>query len=468
VAVILCLDDDPRANAILATFLEEMGHSALPVGSVPAVLAALESEPVDLLITDYAMPGMTGLDVLRLLREERYDIPVIVLTAYASVEQAVGAIKLGAVNYLAKPVSYNALEAAVHQALELQSLKREVHALRAEVAKPGATRPIVGTSSSIRRLLRTATAVAPSRASVLITGESGTGKELVARTIHDSSDRHTGPYVRINCAAIPEGLIESALFGHEKGAFTGAIRQTDGAFERANGGTLLLDEISEMRLDLQAKLLRVLQEMEFERVGGTRTIQVDVRVVATTNRELPAEIAAGRFRQDLYYRLNTVTLHVPPLRERPDDIPPLAMHFLLRSASSMNKTVEGFTRDALHQLQARPWLGNVRELQHTVERAVILVTGPMITSDLLDPTATPSQSLPAQRDTISPVVYFDSYELAAAESLLIERALLAANGNRSTAARLLGIHVRTLRRKLNEPARDESVRDDATSQGAMA
>ena len=448
-ATILCLDDEPRANAVLAAFLQELGHTPVTVSTVLSAFQQLETGRMDLLITDHAMPGVTGLELLRMVREDRYDIPVILLTAYASIEQAVGAIKLGAVNYLAKPLSMPALEAAVNQALEIQSLRRQVDALRAEVASPGSARPIIGTSSAIRKVLRTAASVAPSRASVLLTGESGTGKELIARTIHEQSDRSTKPFISINCAAIPEGLIESALFGHEKGAFTGAVRQTAGAFERADGGTLLLDEISEMRLDLQVKLLRVLQEMAFERVGGSRTLQVDVRIIATTNRDLDAEVAAGRFRQDLYYRLNTITLPVPPLRERPDDIPALALHFMLRASTGLPHAPERIAPDALAYLQSRPWPGNIRELQHAMERAVLLSTGPELTRDLFAPDGDRADRPLAQLTTSR--VVLDSFDLASAEEQLIERALAVSNGNRSAAARLLGIHVRTLRRKLNDP-----------------
>ena len=456
-ATILCLDDEPRSNAVLASFIEELGHTPIVVGTVPLAFKQLETGLIDLLITDHSMPGITGLDLLRMMREDRYDIPVIILTAFASVEQAVGAIKLGAVNYLAKPLTMAALDAAVAQALELQSLRRQVDALRAEVATAGGPRPLIGTSSALRKVLRTVSAVASSRASVLITGESGTGKELIARAIHEQSDRRTQPFVSINCAAIPEGLIESALFGHEKGAFTGAMRQMAGAFERADGGTLLLDEIAEMRLDLQARLLRVLQEMSFERVGGSHTLFVDVRVLATTNRRLEEEVEANRFRQDLLYRLNTITLHVPPLRKRPDDIPALALHFMLRASTGLPIAPERIAPDALSYLQTRSWPGNVRELQHAVERAVLLSTGPVLTADLFvaDADVEPDSANPRRVALSGPRIFLESFDLAQAEARLIERALDMTNGNRSSAARLLGINVRTLRRKLNDSA-DES------------
>src|SRR5690348_6207061 len=270
------------------------------------------------------MPGLTGLEFLSLLQREGYDVPLIMMTRYASIEHAVAAIKAGAVDYITKPVRAAQLELAVEQALELVRLRRENAALKREIMETRSERQIIGESQAIRRALQAAASAAPTRATVLLQGESGTGKELFARAIHELSERRDKPFIKLNCAALPEGLVESALFGHERGAFTGALKRVEGAFERAHGGTLLLDEISEMRLDLQAKLLRVLQEQEFERVGGTSPIRVDVRVIATTNRDLAAEAAAGRFRQDLFFRLSVLPIALPPLRDRPGDIPLLA------------------------------------------------------------------------------------------------------------------------------------------------
>jgi DNA-binding NtrC family response regulator len=454
-ARILCLDDETRSNAVLAAYLEELGHDPVLVSTVGAALQQVSTEDFDLVITDFAMPGMTGIEVLKLLRERQFDIPVIILTAYANVEDAVGAIKLGAVNYLSKPLNIAALETAVTHAVELQQLRREVSRLRAKLTPDEPATPILGSSDAIRQVMRTISAVAPAKAAVLIQGESGTGKELVARAVHEQSDRRHMPFVRLNCAAIPEGLIEAALFGHEKGAFTGAVRQAAGAFERANGGTLLLDEISEMRLDLQAKLLRVLQEFEFERVGGSRTLRVDVRVIATTNRDLAADAREGRFRQDLFYRLNVVSITVPPLRTRPEDIPVLAMQFLLRSARDMNKRIDGIDRRALELLLAHRWPGNVRELEHAMERAVILAQDPLLGIDLFRDLRTDvAIEAPALRTKSTPSwapdIVLSSFDLAEAEQRCIDGALAATNGNRTAAARLLGIHVRTLRRKLNE------------------
>ena len=267
------------------------------------------------------MPGLTGLEFLELLQQEGSTVPLIMLTGYATIEHAVASIKAGAIDYITKPVSPEQLELAVSQALEVVRLRTENNALRREVMEFRNERAIIGEAPEIRRLMQTVTTAAPTRATVLLQGESGTGKELFARAIHDLSDRRDKPFIKLNCAALPEGLIESALFGHEKGAFTGAIKRVEGAFERAHHGTLLLDEVSEMRLDLQAKLLRVLQEQEFERVGGSLPIKVDVRIIATTNRDLAAFAAQGHFRQDLFFRLSVLPISIPPLRERRQDIP---------------------------------------------------------------------------------------------------------------------------------------------------
>src|SRR5829696_4040345 len=329
-ATILCLDDEPAIGLILQDTLERAGHQTISAHNVPQALQALAHGTVDLIISDYRMPGLTGLEFLALLRQEGYETPLIMLTGYGSIEHAVAAIKAGAIDYITKPVRPEQLELAVSQALEYVRLRRENETLRREVLAFRSERQIIGESPQVRRLLKTVSTAAPTRATVLLQGESGTGKELFARAIHDLSDRRDKPFIKLNCAALPEGLIESALFGHERGAFTGAVKRTLGAFERAHGGTLLLDEVSEMRLDLQAKLLRVLQEQEFERVGGTAPIKVDVRVIATTNRNLAAEAAAGRFRQDLYYRLSVLPIHLPALRERAEDVPLLAYRFAVR------------------------------------------------------------------------------------------------------------------------------------------
>jgi len=354
-ATILYVDDEPSVGLILEDTLTQAGHSPVGARGVPEALQILERGGVDLIISDYRMPGLTGLEFIQLLTREGYDIPLIMLTGYASIEHAVASIKAGAIDYITKPIRPQQLELAVDQALEFVRLRRENESLRKEVMQFRNERQIIGDSPAIRRILQTVSMAAPTRATVLLQGESGTGKELFARAIHDQSDRRERPFIKLNCAALPEGLVESALFGHEKGAFTGAIKRVEGAFERANRGTLLLDEISEMRLDLQAKLLRVLQEQEFERVGGTSPIKVDVRIVATTNRDLASEADNGTFRQDLYYRLSTIPVLIPPLRDRLEDIPVLALRFAMRNAAELGKKIEGIAPDALEALQKYPW-----------------------------------------------------------------------------------------------------------------
>jgi DNA-binding NtrC family response regulator len=477
-ATILHVDDEPSVGMLLEDALSRAGHRPLSAGNVVEALQVLSREQVDLIISDYCMPGLTGLEFLSLLQREGYDVPLIMLTAYASIEHAVAAIKAGAIDYITKPVKPQQLELAVDQALEYVRLRRENEMLRRDVMEYRNERQIIGDSVVVRRILQTVAMAAPTGATVLLQGESGTGKEVFARAIHDQSDRRSRPFIKLNCAALTDGLIESALFGHERGAFTGAVKRGEGAFERANGGTLLLDEISEMKLDLQAKLLRVLQEQEFERVGGTSPIRVNVRVVATTNRDLAAEAAGGTFRQDLYERLSVMRIVIPPLRDRAEDIPALAYRFATRASAEIGKPITGISQEALELLSAYPWPGNIRELQHAVERAVILSREPV-----LQPHAFEGQQLglahPLARQAaarnvaftggtvgsigVSPdagvvppdAVVLTSLNIDEAERALIMRALQVTKGNRTRTAELLGISVRTLRNKLNGPRRIE-------------
>jgi len=451
-AHILYVDDEPAIRLILQDTLERLGHQATGASNVPEALAVLARADVDLVISDFRLPGLSGLEFLEVLREEGRHVPVIILTGYGSIEHAVTAIKAGAVDYITKPVQSEQIEHAVAQALELARLKRENDALRQEVQEIRAQREIVAKSAPMRAALQTAMTAAATRATVLLQGESGTGKELFARAIHDRSDRRDRAFVKLNCAALPEGLVESALFGHEKGAFTGAIKRVEGAFERADGGTLLLDEITEMRPDLQSKLLRVLQEQEFERVGGTTTLRVDVRIIATTNRDLGQAVERGEFRQDLFYRLSVLPIRIPPLRERPEDIPILAHHFAQRSAAELSREIVAIAPDALALLQRFEWPGNVRELEHAVERAVILTPGDVLTAASFDalrasrrtPALAGAPITEAPRDG----VVLTSLDLDSAEMQLIERALEVTGGHRGRAADLLGITDRTLRNKL--------------------
>ncbi|HKT60392.1 MAG TPA: sigma-54 dependent transcriptional regulator [Gemmatimonadales bacterium] len=449
-AMILCVDDEPAIGMVVEHALQRLGHRCRTVVSVEEALRAVAHSPFDLILADYQMPGQTGLDLVRLLAAEGYRMPVIIMTGYSSVEHAVVSIKSGAIDYLTKPVTPEALEIAVTQALEVVRLRRQNESFRRELLKMRSSRALIGESEPWRRLMETVDAVAPTRATVLLEGESGTGKELIARALHDRSPRADDPFVSVNCAALPEGLVESALFGHEKGAFTGATVRTAGAFERAHGGTLLLDEISEMRLDLQAKLLRVIQEQEFERVGGAQMVKVDVRLVATTNRDLKAEVDLGRFRADLYYRLNVVRIRTPALRQRVEDIPRLAQFFVHRSAEHLGLEPPVLPPESLAVLQDYHWPGNVRELANAVERAVVLARGGELLPSAfqhLDAAQT-EPAAPAPKVSPAPNTLDGPFDLETLERAAIQRALQATGGNRVRAAKLLGISERTLRNKL--------------------
>jgi DNA-binding NtrC family response regulator len=460
-ATILCVDDEPATGVVLEHHLTKIGHRPLLAASVEEALKTIARTPVDLIVADYRMPRATGLDLLGVLEKEGYQVPVIIMTGYSSIEHAVISIKSGAIDYLTKPIRPETLEIAVTQALEVMRLRRENEQFRREINRFRSTRALVGDSTPFRRVMETIATVAPTKATILLEGESGTGKELFARAIHDHSPRHESPFVSINCAAMPEGLVESALFGHEKGAFTGATMRSVGAFERAHGGTLLLDEISEMRLDLQSKLLRVIQEHEFERVGGHQPIKVDVRLIATTNRDLKAEADAGRFRNDLFYRLNVVPIRTPPLRERKEDIPTLVQHFARRAAEDIGVSVTGVAPETIDLLMRHSWPGNVRELANAVERAIILSRGGVLRPESFQgileavtvrpgsastaerPVSTGSAAPPAAQPAEDPM------NLGELERVAITRALAATGGNRTRAAKLLGISERTLRNKLN-------------------
>ncbi len=364
-------DDEILNRELLAEILPRLGVSVRTAKDGVQALKAMESEPCDLLITDIRMPGMGGLRLLHKAREKWPTMPVVMMTAFASVESAVESMRQGAYDYLMKPFGVEQVEALLLRLNERAELVREVKQLRAEVRDRHRARVLLGDSPAMREALTLVSRAAAATTTVLVHGESGTGKELVARALHEQSPRAAGPFVKVNCAALTETLLTSELFGHEKGSFTGAVDQHSGRFESADGGTILLDEISEISAELQAKLLRVLEEREFERVGGSKPIQVDVRVVATTNRDLQTEVAAGRFRADLYYRLNVIPIRLPSLRERADDILPIAKHYLTHFAGEMGREL-AFAKDAEAVLRAYPWPGNVRELVNVVERLVVL------------------------------------------------------------------------------------------------
>ena len=445
---ILVVDDDRGHRTMLRALLAESGYEALEAEDGDAGVEAVRTHPVDAVLLDLRMPRVGGIEALEAIKAVRPDLPVIVLTAYASVDTAVAAMKKGAFDYLTKPVDAADLSRVLDKALEFRRLEEEIRLLRERLGERFDFSSIIGRSRPMRELFETLALVAPSDATVLITGESGTGKELVANAIHQNSPRRDKPFVKVNCAALHENLLESELFGHERGAFTGATAQRKGRFELAHGGTLFLDEIGDMSPATQAKVLRVLQEGEFERLGGSRTLKVDVRVIAATHRDLEAMVAEGAFRQDLYYRLSVVPVHLPPLRDRPEDIPLLAEHFLRIYAEKNRKAVAGFTPEAMDLLVRHPWPGNVRELQNAVERAVILCLGERVTPRELPPAlqgaaaAAPQAPIPAGPRTLKD-----------AERELILRTLEQTGGNRTRAAQILGISRQTLINKLKEYGR---------------
>lgn len=451
---ILCVDDDPGVLAATQEILEDVGYEVVGVRNAEAARTVVGRGGIDLVVCDYRLPGASGLELLEQLHDDGVEVPFVVVTGYASIDHAVTTIKAGATDYLTKPVRPGQLEVVVSQALEYERLRRQNEVLKGKVSQLNAERSVIGESDVFRKVTDLVETAAPTRATVLLQGESGTGKELLARMLHDLSGRGDEAFISVNCAAMPEHLVESMLFGHEKGAFTGATKRMPGAFERANRGTLLLDEISEMRTDLQAKLLRALQEQEFERIGGTAPIRVDVRVIATTNRDLKAEVDAGRFRADLFYRLNVLPVVVPALRDRPDDIPVLAEHFVARYAKEAGRPVPALDAEVVPALARHDWPGNVRELAHAMHRAVILSgDGPIRVEHLAmvieSSDASQSVSL-GSGDEDGPVL--SGFDIGEAEKVLIAAALKRTQGNRTQAAKLLGISVRTLRSKLNRPA----------------
>ena len=442
---ILLIDDDESLCTVVSHQLEKMGYRVTTANSGQAGLDAFHRKTFDLLLLDLQMPDMHGLEVLQRIRQEDEQVPIIIITAYGTIENAVDACRRGADDYLPKPFAKEQLRFTIEKVLRFKELERDNRLLRRELEEKFQFGSIVSKSKVMKTLLEIAGRAAGSDATVLITGESGTGKELLAKAIHHSSPRKDKPFIAVNCPSIPESLIESELFGHEKGAFTGAVKARPGKFELASGGTLFLDEVGDLKLDLQAKLLRVLQEHEIERIGGTTTIPVDVRILSATNQDLLELVREGRFRQDLYYRLNVIPLHIPPLRERREDIPLLAEHFVKKYAGEPKKMTPGF----LQMLMEYDWPGNVRELENVIQRAVVLCTGEELTRECLafhdQPRAFPSTSG-------SPT------SLADVEREAIVAALESAHGNQTRAAELLNIprHVLLYRmKKLNIKAKEK-------------
>jgi two-component system response regulator HydG len=459
-ATLLVADDDPGLRESLGRTLTRAGYKVVLASDGRAALERLRGGGLDLVLTDLKMPGLTGIEVLRATKAIAPDLDVILLTAFGTVEEAVIAMKEGAYDFMTKPFRGEQLLKIVAKALERRDLIEQNRVLQRQLEDLRGKGQVIGGSPAFRRMMTLVDQVADSSATVLIQGESGTGKELVARAIHERSPRRSGPFVAVNCAALPETLLESELFGYEKGAFTGAGARKEGRFELADGGTLFLDEVADLSIVTQPKILRVLQEGEFERVGGTKTIRVDVRIVTATNQDLGQMVREKRFREDLYYRLNVITTNVPPLRERREDIRVLAQHFLRVYAAKNNRKLDGLSDEAVRRLEAYAWPGNVRELENVIERGVVLARGSImeltdLPEEIVGATPLPEGVLSVRIGT----------SLAEVERRLLEETLRATKGNRTLTAKLLGIDPKTVYRKLGraEDPADDPENPDAAS-----
>lgn len=450
---ILVADDDATHREVLRTLLEEWGYAVREAVDGEHAVALCRKQPFDLVLMDVRMPKKSGLEALKEIKVHNPAVPVLIMTAFSEVAAAVEAIKSGAYDYLTKPLDFEKLKVVLRNVFAHVGLIRENATLSRSLAATEAQTGMVGRSESMRALWEMVRTIAPTDATVLITGESGTGKELVAKAVHAASRRARGPFVAVNCAALTESLLASELFGHEKGAFTGADKKHEGHFLKADGGTIFLDEIGEMPLSMQVKLLRVIQEREVLSVGGNKAVPVDVRIIAATNRDLAKEVAAGTFRQDLYYRLNVVTLALPPLRERADDIPLLAQHFMARFADKNNKNINGFTPGAMDRLVRYAWPGNVRELENVIERASILLLGEHISEREL-----PERFAASQGDALTDALTTDCPTLEDVERAVILKTLKRFGGNKTEAAKALGITRKTLHAKLSKY---QSAQEDA-------
>lgn len=450
---ILVADDDATHREVLRTLLEEWGYAVREAVDGEHAVALCRKQPFDLVLMDVRMPKKSGLEALKEIKVHNPAVPVLIMTAFSEVAAAVEAIKSGAYDYLTKPLDFEKLKVVLRNVFAHVGLIRENATLSRSLAATEAQTGMVGRSESMRALWEMVRTIAPTDATVLITGESGTGKELVAKAVHAASRRARGPFVAVNCAALTESLLASELFGPEKGAFTGADKKHEGHFLKADGGTIFLDEIGEMPLSMQVKLLRVIQEREVLSVGGNKAVPVDVRIIAATNRDLAKEVAAGTFRQDLYYRLNVVTLALPPLRERADDIPLLAQHFMARFADKNNKNIKGFTPGAMDRLVRYAWPGNVRELENVIERASILLLGEHISEREL-----PERFAASQGDALTDALTTDCPTLEDVERAVILKTLKRFGGNKTEAAKALGITRKTLHAKLSKY---QSAQEDA-------
>jgi DNA-binding NtrC family response regulator len=442
---ILIVEDEAKMRRLLELNLGEDGFTTFSAGDGEVGLKMLRENSIDLVLTDLKLPGMNGLEFLQAVKRQNAALPVVVMTAFGSVETAVEAMKAGASDYVLKPFSLTEMRMVIHKELDVRNLREENRSLREALGKRYAHPNVVARSPKMQEVLATVERVAPTNSTVLLGGESGVGKDLIARAIHEKSKRATGPFLKINSTAIPENLLESELFGFEKGAFTGAVASKPGKFELADKGTLFLDEIGDVPLAIQVKLLRVLQEREFERLGGTRTIKVDVRLIAATNRDLREALEQGTFREDLYYRLNVVPIDIAPLRERKEDIPDLANLFIARFAGDSGKPVEGITPEAMQILVNHHWPGNVRELQNVIERGCALAKGSILAPADIHLDVRTSKAASDGAGFLP-----DGMTLEQWEDEMVQEALRRSNGNKSQAARLLGLSRNALRYRLSK------------------
>jgi DNA-binding NtrC family response regulator len=440
---ILIVEDEEKLRRVLELQLRSADFEVDQAGSAEEALKL--TDRADLILTDLRLPGMDGLELLSLMRRQNSEVPVIVMTAFGTIETAVQAMKAGAVDFLLKPFSLDHLMAVVRKALELRALQDENRKLREELGRRYQFDNIVGHSPAMQDIFATILRVAPSRATVLLAGESGVGKDLIARAVHYHSPRKDRPFVKINCTAIPENLMESELFGYEKGAFTGAVGTKPGKFEQADTGTAFLDEIGDVPASIQVKLLRVLQEREFERLGSNKTRHIDVRIVAATNQDLRAALEQGTFREDLYYRLNVVPINIPPLRERREDIPFLAEHFVRKLAAQSGSRAESISEAAIQRLLSYHWPGNVRELENVIERSLVLCTGTRLDAPDIRLDTAPRARPQTVENFLPEGMSLDEFEQA-----IIREALRRAEGNKSQAARLLGLSRNALRYRLSQ------------------
>ena len=442
---ILIVEDEPKMRRLLELNLAEDGMTTLSAGDAEAGLKLLRENSVNLVVTDLKLPGMSGLDFLHAIKRQHAALPVVVMTAFGTVETAVEAMKAGASDYVLKPFSLSEMRMVIHKELDVHNLREENRSLREALGKRYEHPNVVARSTKMQEVLATVDRVAPTNSTVLLGGESGVGKDLIARAIHEKSRRAAGPFIKINSTAIPENLLESELFGYERGAFTGANASKPGKFELADKGTLFLDEIGDVPLAIQVKLLRVLQEREFERLGGTKTLKVDVRLIAATNRDLREALEQGTFREDLYYRLNVVPIDIAPLRQRKEDIPDLVNLFISRFAGDSGKPIEDITPEAMQVLVNYHWPGNVRELQNIIERACALAKGVVLKVEDIHLDVRPARAMNGADNFLPEGMTLEQWE-----DEMIRESLRRAHGNKSQAARLLGLSRNALRYRLSK------------------